>query len=160
MHATHQLIEQPRRFEDIPFGYEANFVDTLRDAVAHAAANGLDAPLVQLLEGAWQWLQRSGLLEARCIERRIARDVATQQALKATTLKSLTAPGRRSCALPGCSAKEAHPAHFKSCASCRTVVYCCREHQVEGWPGHKKACKAARNAAAAAEEDGAGPSGA
>ena len=31
--------------------------------------------------------------------------------------------------------------------------------QVAGWPGHKKACKAARKAAAA-EDDEAGPSGA
>ena len=71
---------------------------------------------------------------------------------------SLTTPGLRTCALRGCGAREAHPTHFKSCAACRAVVYCCREHQVAGWPGHKKACKAARKAAAA--EDGAGPSGA
>ena len=82
-----------------------------------------------------------------------------QQEIQAALQRSLTAPGLRSCALDGCGAKEAHPAHFKSCAACRAVVYCCREHQVAGWPGHKKACKAARKAAAA-EEDGAGPSGA
>ena len=74
---------------------------------------------------------------------------------------SLTAPGLRTCALPGCGAKEVHPGHFKNCGGCLTVVYCCREHQVAGWPAHKKACKAARKAAAAAEEEeGAGPSGA
>jgi hypothetical protein len=33
------------------------------------------------------------------------------------------------------------------------VCYCCREHQVEYWPNHKAACKAARKAAA---EEGAG----
>ena len=75
--------------------------------------------------------------------------------------ESLNASGLRSCALAGCGAREAHPAHFKSCAACRAVVYCCREHQVAGWPAHKKACKAARKAAAAADvEDGAGPGGA
>ena len=84
-----------------------------------------------------------------------------QQAHQAAVHKSLNAPGLRTCALPGCGAKEAHPAHFKSCAACRTVVYCCREHQAEDWPNHKKACKAARKAAvAAAEDDGAGPSSA
>ena len=70
----------------------------------------------------------------------------------------MTATGLRSCALPGCGAMEAHPAHFKSCAACRMVVYCCREHQAADWSAHKKACKTMRNAAAAVDE--AGPSGA
>ena len=42
---------------------------------------------------------------------------------------ALSAPGLRSCVLASCGAREAHPRHFKSCASCRQVVYCCREHQ-------------------------------
>ena len=58
------------------------------------------------------------------------------------------APGLRSCALAGCGAKEAHPQHFKSCAACRGVVYCCKEHQTADWPAHKPACKAARKAKA------------
>ena len=41
-------------------------------------------------------------------------------------------------------------------ASCRGVVYCCREHQVSDWPAHKAACKAARKAAAP-DNGGAGP---
>ena len=90
---------------------------------------------------------------------RIGSLVPAQQALFAAVQKSLSAPGLRSCALPGCGAREAHPTHFKSCAACRTIVYCCREHQVAGWPSHKKACKAARKAAAA-EDDEAGASGA
>ena len=67
------------------------------------------------------------------------------------------APGLRSCTLAGCGAKEAHLAQFKRCAACKAVVYCCCEHQVAGWPSHKRACKAARTAAA---EEEAGPSGA
>jgi hypothetical protein len=50
----------------------------------------------------------------------------------------------------GCAAREAHPAQFKSCAACRAVVYCCREHQVADWPSHKAACKAAGKASRAA----------
>ena len=58
----------------------------------------------------------------------------------------------RFCALAGCGAKEAHPAHFKSCSACCTVVYCCQEHNVEDWPAHKAACKAARKAKVAAQQ--------
>ena len=98
------------------------------------------------------------MLEARKIEDGIMSMASEQRALSAAVRNSLTAPDLRSCALEGFGAREAHPAHFKSCAACRTVVYCCREHQVAGWSGHKKACKAARKEAAAAEDE-AGPSG-
>ena len=58
------------------------------------------------------------------------------------------ATGRlRTCALAGCAAREAHEQQYKKCAACRTVVYCCREHQLANWPAHKAACQAARKAA-------------
>ena len=157
-HAVHaaELMQQPRRHGGTTMGTEAGLTDALRDTIA---ADGLDARLAQLLAGAWQRLQRSGVLRARRIEARIGHFAPEQRAFHVAANKSLNAPGLRSCALPGCGVREAHPTHFKSCAACRTVVYCCREHQVVGWPGHKKACKAARKAAAA-EEDEAGPSGA
>ena len=154
-----ELMQQPRCYDTLGLPVEGMFTDALRDAVALAGARGLDARLVQQLESAWQRLQRSGVLQARRIEDRIRESTPVAHAMAAAVLKSMAAPDLRSCALPGCGAKEAHPAHFKSCAACRTVVYCCREHQVAGWPAHKKACKAARKAAAE-EEDGAGPSGA
>ena len=162
-HAAHaaELMQQPRRYDDFPLDMEAEFTDVLRGIVATARANGVDAlPFVQPLARAWQQLQRSGVLQKRRIEEGIAVLRHEHRASRAAVQSSLTAPGLRSCALDGCDAKEAHPAHFKSCAACRAVVYCCQEHQVAGWPGHKKECKAARKAAAAAEEDGAGPSGA
>ena len=163
-HVVHaaELLSQPRRHNGLVIPTEAEFTGELRDAVANAGVYGLNARVAQLLAGAWQRLQRSGMLQTRQIESTIRETEAGHHAFYATVKKSLTAPGLRSCALPGCGAKEAHPAHFKSCAACRTVVYCCREHQVAGWPSHKKACKAARKAAAAAteEENGAGPSGA
>ena len=162
VHAT-ELMQQPRRYGDVPLDDEIVFTNRLHDAVANAGANGLDARLVQLMAGAWQRLQRSGVLRARSIEGNTGSGIALSdvddRAFDMAIRKSMNAPGLRHCALPGCGAKEAHPAHFKSCAACRTVVYCCREHQVEGWPAHKKACKAARKATAA-EDGGAGPSGA
>ena len=159
-HVVHaaELMQQPRRHNGTGMGTEAGFTDALRCAVAVAGARGLDARLVQLLASTLQRLQRSGVLQERRIEEAIGSIASKQHAVDKVVQKSLTAPGLRSCALPGCGAKEAHPTHFKSCAACRTVVYCCREHQVAGWPGHKKACKAARTAAE--EDDGAGPSGA
>ena len=156
VHAV-ELMQQPQRLDGAAADIEAAFAKSLRDAVARLGASGLDPRLVQLLVRAWEQLQRSGVVEARGLEGR-ARSSTEQQAIEAMVQSSLNAPGLRRCALDGCGAKEAHPAHFKSCAACRAVVYCCREHQVTGWPGHKKACKAARKAAAAAD-DGAGPSG-
>ena len=54
------------------------------------------------------------------------------------------AVGLKHCALAACGAKEAHASHFSKCGACKTVAYCCREHQVADWPAHKAACKAAR----------------
>ena len=160
-HAAHaaELMQQPRRHGNIAMDLEAVFADELRRAVAAIGANnGLSARVVQLLAGAWERLQRSGVLQARRLEDRIGALASYRRNFITTVHKSMTAPGLRTCALPGCGAKEAHPAHFKSCAACRAVVYCCREHQVAGWPGHKKACKAARKAAAAEAGDEAGAS--
>ena len=153
-----ELMQQPRRHGDTTFGIEADFTVSFRKAAAKAASSGLDAHLVQRLADAWQRVQRSGVLQARGIEECIRFNEPEGVELMTAVQNSMTAPGLRSCALPGCGAKEAHPAHFKSCAACRTVVYCCREHQVVDWPAHKKKCKVARKAAAA--EDEAGPSGA
>ena len=131
----------------------------LRSAVTFAAAIGLDERSKQLLAGALERLQRSGVLQARHMVERMGPLISGASAAGVAIQSSLNAPGGlRHCALPGCGSKEAHPAHFKSCAACRAVVYCCRKHQVEGWPSHKKACKAARKAQA--EEYEAGPSGA
>ena len=161
-HVVHaaDLMQQPLRHGDttIVHGWNSKFAHAFRDAVEMAGVTGLNS---QLLLGAWQRLQRSGVLQAPHMEEGgIPVDSPEVLAFEEAVQKSMTAPGLRSCALPGCGAKEAHPAHFKSCGACRAVVYCCREHQAQDWPSHKKACKAARKAASAAEEDGAGPSGA
>ena len=156
VHAA-ELMQQPRRHGGMCLSSEATFTVALRETANQAARYGLEASLVQLLTGAWQRLQRSGMLESRRIEKGMRMDAISRRAIDAAVQKSLTATGLRSCALDGCGAKEAHPAHFKSCAACRTVVYCCREHQVAGWPVHMKACKAAHKAAAAGD-DGAAPS--
>ena len=160
-HVVHaaELLQQPRRHNKVGLHIEAMFTDKFCDAVA-GGVNGLNVRLRQLLTDALQRLLRSGVLRSRGIQPGKVVHASGYHAFKAAVRTSVSAPDRRSCALPGCGAKEAHPAHFKSCAACRTVVYCCREHQVAGWPAHKKACKAARKAAAADDDDAAGPSGA
>ncbi|KZP12698.1 hypothetical protein FIBSPDRAFT_151942 [Athelia psychrophila] len=49
--------------------------------------------------------------------------------------------GRGSCALPSCQIEEG----LKTCQRCKTVVYCCPEHQRSHWKartedGHKRRC--------------------
>ncbi len=114
-----------------------------------------------VLEGAWHALERSGVLRERGLIGDEAWEAVDNSTLSMHVrgIAARTAPGLRSCALARCASREAHPAHFKRCGGCSTVVYCSKEHQVEDWPGHKAACKAARNAAAQAH-DAAGPSGA
>ena len=161
VHAA-DLMQLPRSHGTNYLGAEVSFWDTFSSAMAtDLGACGLDARLVQLLTDAWQKLQRSGVLETRGVLDEIRRNkqiiTNRNEQHEAAIRTAMAAPGLRSCALAGCGAKEAHPQHFKSCAACRTVVYCCREHQVEGWPSHKKACKAACKAKDAASDGGAGP---
>ena len=155
VHAV-ELMQQPRRQADIPFPDESKFIAALANIADRDGEEvGLDPCLVQLVTGAWRQLQRSGVLQARGIEKFSLTMTPKIHLHDVAVQRSMHAPGLRSCALGGCGAKEAHAAHFKRCAACSTVVYCCREHQAQDWPSHKKACKAARKAAAG---DGAGPS--
>jgi hypothetical protein len=144
-----EMMQQPRRYgSTMAMKIEVHFTLALRETLTDAAVYGLDARLLQLLAGAWQRLERSGVLEARGILQVMRQIQPHLQNIgltyPAVVSAAFAAPGLRCCALPDCGAKEAHPAHFKSCAACRGAVYCGREHQVEHWPAHKAACKAAR----------------
>ena len=61
--------------------------------------------------------------------------------------------GLRDCALPSCSKTEKTVKEFAGCSGCRTVVYCCLEHQALDWRAHKKKCRR-EEAARLAEEEG------
>ncbi len=95
-------------------------------------------------------LQRRGILQGV--------SVITAQHTHATDTAAATAAARglRVCALHTCGAQEVHASHFKRCSACLSVVYCCKEHQVQGWPAHKAACRAARKAAEAADNEASG----
>jgi len=164
VHAT-DLIQLPRSHAATAMAAEVYFAERLSSDASDASGvpylqnRGLDPRLVQLLTDAWQRLQQSGVLETRCIlnERNRLEHSTYHEKGVAAIDAAMAAPGLRSCALAGCGAKEAHPQHFKRCSACKGVVYCGKEHQLEAWPSHKKACKAACKAAAAASEGGAGP---
>ena len=71
--------------------------------------------------------------------------------------------GLRDCALPSCAKTEKTVKEFAGCSGCRSVVYCCLEHQALDWRAHKKACRekeAARRADEEAEEGAKGSAGA
>jgi hypothetical protein len=106
-------------------------------------------PATQKLCAAWRRVLRSGVVSARCIDLSI--DALNQRHLRTCAAADAeVAAGRlQQCALAGCAARESHASQFKRCGACRAVCYCCREHQVEDWPSHKAACKAARKASSA-----------
>jgi hypothetical protein len=49
----------------------------------------------------------------------------------------------RACALPSCGQVEPAPKAYKVCGRCRSVKYCCAEHQAQDWRRHKAGCSSA-----------------
>ena len=101
-----------------PTEAEVDFVESLSDFFPRLGSRGLDPQLAQLLTDAWHRLQQSGVLEQRGLldERGRLKSSADSKKLDEAAQAALRAPGRRSCALASCGAKEAHPQHYKSCA--------------------------------------------
>jgi hypothetical protein len=109
-----------------------------------------DRAAATLLINAWRRVERSGVLERR-LAGRASRPIDPTRSIIAQLAQvdaEAAVRGLHTCALAGCAAKEVHVSQFKKCGACKTVAYCCKEHQVEDWPAHKAACKAARKAAA------------
>ena len=75
---------------------------------------------------------------------------AAAEAAMAAAAAAAAERGLRRCALAGCGAREAALGGFSLCATCKGVAYCSKPHQVDDWPQHKAACKAARKALEAA----------
>jgi hypothetical protein len=130
-----------------------------RDAYCESKI-GRDNTLV--LAEAHARLQRSGVISERRIDVEeitpflqgvVAHGREVEEALQAES------HALRSCALAACGAREAHASHFKLCAACKTVAYCCKAHQADDWPAHKAACKAARKKTQAEREDAGGAGG-
>jgi hypothetical protein len=105
---------------------------------------------------AWRRLQSSGVLQRRGILQAMSFVTAHNTHATATAAATAAACGLHFCALHTCGAQEVHASQFKRCSACLSVVYCCKEHQVQGWPAHKAACRAARKAAEAADNEASG----
>jgi hypothetical protein len=105
---------------------------------------------------AWRRLHSSGVLQRRGILECVRSAEAHTTHANATAAATAAARGLHFCALPTCGAQEVHASQFKRCSACSGVVYCCKEHQVQAWPAHKAACRAARKAAEAADDEASG----
>ena len=105
----------------------------------------------QQVHNAWRRVLRSGVLRARGIDDGIVACEQLNLRVRAEVAEAIAAARLGACALASCAACESHEAQFKRCAACKTVCYCCREHQVADWPAHKAACKAARKAQPSAQ---------
>jgi hypothetical protein len=137
---------------DMALVVEGGFVVSLQSLVAAPQMLAPYGAAGARLLANWRRLLQSGVLQQRHIGAAM-RHVAQERAdISSASAAAAAAPGLRTCALAACGAREAHPAHFKSCAACRVPAYCCKAHQEADWPSHKAACKAARKAAAAAAQ--------
>jgi hypothetical protein len=105
---------------------------------------------------AWRRLQSSGVLQRPGIQQGVSLVMADDTRVAANAAATAAAQGLRVCALHTCGAQEVHASNFKRCSACSGVVYCCKEHQVQDWPAHKAACRAARKAAEAADNEASG----
>ena len=99
-------------------------------------------------------LQTRGVLQTA-----IAKVEQTSGEFEALKRADIAKHGLRDCALPSCSKTEKTVKEFAGCSGCRSVVYCCLEHQALDWGVHKKACRE-KEAARLVEEGRADEAGA
>ncbi len=148
------LFEQPRHIcRATSLASEGVLAGTLKKASEaiekhDLVRNLVPAPFLEMLER-WERFTRSGVLQERDIMAGVAHCESVSSARRATCEAGLASATLKCCSLQSCATRELHPSHFKRCSACHITVYCCREHQLEDWPAHKPACKAARKAAAA-----------
>ena len=101
----------------------------------------------------WRSEAVSSVLRARgVLQSGIARSEQSRAEFEALKRADIAKHGLRDCALPSCSKTEKTVKEFAGCSGCRTVVYCCLEHQALDWRAHKKACREEEAARLAEEE--------
>ena len=101
----------------------------------------------------WRSDAVSSVLRARgVLQTGIARHEMFQAEFDALQRADIAKHGLRDCALPSCVKTEKTVKEFAGCSGCRSVVYCCLEHQALDWRAHKKACRETEAARIAEEE--------
>ena len=166
------LFSSPQAFDLVVLALDTMMLQRPLDGMALVGELGLATtlssfdvtlPVSERICKAWDRVKRSGVVEKRRLlngssmfDGDLADEIKSVMKAAHTRVK---VHGLRLCALESCGAHEAHTSHFKCCAACKLVAYCCREHQIEAWPGHKAACKAAtlagrERAATNSTEDG------
>ena len=101
----------------------------------------------------WRSEAMSSVLRARGVLQIGITSVEQERAeFEARKRADIAKHGLRDCAHPSCSKTEKTVKEFAGCSGCRSVVYCCLEHQVLDWKAHKKACREKEAARLAAEE--------
>jgi hypothetical protein len=153
------LMAAPRRHNGEFLASETQLVSGLLaySATGRKGTYVLPEPHCTRVADALRRLHASGVLADRNIAAGLAAGGVEVTELTRARESASASRRLRSCGLAACGARESHPAHFKLCSACTAVAYCCKAHQMEGWPEHKTACNAARSKAAA--EDAAAPSG-
>ena len=109
----------------------------------------------------WRSNAVSSVLQARgVLQNGIAKFEQISAEFDARQRADVAKHGLRDCALPSCAKTEKTVKEFAGCSGCRSVVYCCLEHQALDWQAHKKACREREAAWLAAEEGVEGDAGA
>ena len=109
----------------------------------------------------WRSEAVSSVLRARgALQTGVALSEQTSTGFEARQREDIAKHGLRDCALPSCCKTEKTVKEFAHCSGCRSVVYCCAEHQGLDWTKRKKACRANQAELLAAEEGGGDATGA
>ena len=101
--------------------------------VSHAGTRLANSVCFGPLAPAWERWRRSGVIERRYDEG------------EARALGESLEQMRPTCGHCGSRAEGQ-----QKCAACKSVYYCCKDHQIQSWPLHKAECKRIRKAAEAA----------
>ena len=139
--ARAMLLMAHSRPDSPQHGVEVSFVKAWQEASSCFTLRP-EIPAHQQVLSAWEELQRSGALRNFQLHAMYSHVQEAQVHVRAAS--RVAAYGLRACAHAACGAREVHATQFQRCSACQAVVYCCREHQLADWPGHKAACKAAR----------------
>ena len=139
-------------------GVQANLIDGEVDLVAIIEENmnphNFEPTFCASVLRKWRSNAVSNVLQARGV---LQTGIAVEQIraeFEALKRADVAKHGLRDCALPSCSKTEKTVKEYAGCSGCRSVVYCCLEHQALDWRAHKKACRE-KEAAQLAEEEGA-----